>query len=372
MILIVSVLAIPFRFTFSHASADRKKSSSVFVEIHRGAHVGYGEGCPREYVTGETIESAVGWIDSIRNSLAGITTIAALRDWVSANDSVINRHPSAWCAVETAFIDLIGKESGRTVEQLLNLTTRPSNSKVSAVIGDGSLKFVESMLDICLEFGFTDFKIKLSGILDRDLEKISMLRTRMNDGYSVRADFNNAFSAKDVRTFIRYLEKINYPFSAIEEPFEPYSFNAAADIAEKFNTPVVLDESFVKLSDLNLIREKKDLVPNIRISKIGGLIRTLKILAVAGQDNMPIILGTLVGETSILTRLWYCLLNQTDHNICAVEGGYSTHLLEEDITACPIIVEPPGIIASPEKMLKSPGLGIDISAGASKYLTRAG
>lgn len=51
----VSVLSIPFKYNFSHASANRKKSSSVLVEIQRDRYLGVGEGCPREYVTGETI-----------------------------------------------------------------------------------------------------------------------------------------------------------------------------------------------------------------------------------------------------------------------------------------------------------------------------
>lgn len=48
-----------FRMRFTHASASRSQACSV-VCIARGDDGvnGYGEGCPRDYVTRETIETA--------------------------------------------------------------------------------------------------------------------------------------------------------------------------------------------------------------------------------------------------------------------------------------------------------------------------
>ena len=67
-------LAIPFKVAFRHASAERFTTQSVWVEARsRDGNVGYGEGCPREYVTAESIETAqkfvaahrAAWIDAI-------------------------------------------------------------------------------------------------------------------------------------------------------------------------------------------------------------------------------------------------------------------------------------------------------------------
>ena len=53
-------LQIPFKVAFSHASASRDTTHSLWVEVtlHDGS-VGYGEGCPRDYVTGETLQGGV-------------------------------------------------------------------------------------------------------------------------------------------------------------------------------------------------------------------------------------------------------------------------------------------------------------------------
>jgi L-alanine-DL-glutamate epimerase-like enolase superfamily enzyme len=365
----VSVLSIPFKYNFLHASANRNKSSAVFVEMKRGGHVGVGEGCPREYVTGETIQGAINWIKSIRNSLIGITTIATLKDWVMSNESEIDKNPSAWCAVETALIDLLGKETGKTVNDLLKLPAKITNQKVTAVISDGNINFVDSFIDRCLDFGFTDFKIKLSGNIEKDIEKTALLRSNIRDDYSVRVDFNNAFSSQDIDAFARYLEKLDYNFSAIEEPFEPYATSAMLKIIELFNIPIVLDESFMRIRDIDWINGHEKFIPNIKISKLGGLLRTLSAVELTKQNNVPIIPGSCVGETSILSRLWLIVSGHHRPNIYAAEGAYGTHLLEDDITEFPITIEPPGVIHAPGTILRASGLGIEISPRARKYLT---
>jgi L-alanine-DL-glutamate epimerase-like enolase superfamily enzyme len=365
----VSVLSIPFKYSFSHASADRNRSSSVFVEIKRGRYVGIGEGCPRGYVTGETIEGAIQWIKSIRNSLKNITTITGLKGWELSNESRINKNPSAWCAVETALIDLIGKESGKTVNDLLDIPATTTNQNITAVISDGNIGFVDALLQKCLDFGFTDFKIKFSGNIQKDLEKTVLLNDNLSDDHSVRVDFNNAFSSKEIDAFIEYLDALNYNFAAIEEPFEPYAFSAMRKIIELYKVPMVLDESFMLIRDFDRLDQHDNFIPNIRISKLGGLLRTLSSVEIANRNQIPIILGSLVGETSILSRLWIVVAGHYGPNIYAAEGAYSTHLLEADITEFPIIVEPPGVINVPETIMKSPGLGIEILPEIRKYLT---
>jgi L-Ala-D/L-Glu epimerase / N-acetyl-D-glutamate racemase len=366
----VYALSIPFKFNFSHASANRNRSSSVFVEIKRGGCVGFGEGCPREYVTGETIDGAIEWIKDIRSSLKEIATIEALKGWVLSNDSMINQNPSAWCAVETAFIDLIGKESGKTVEGLLQIDRNRAAQKITAVISDGNIKFIEKLLKKCVAFGFTDFKIKLSGNLEGDFKKVALLKKNIGEDCSVRVDFNNAFSSKNIHTFIQYLEKLDYNFVAIEEPFEPYAISAMLEVIEIVNIPIILDESFTKFQDIGWITTSSNLIPNIRISKMGGLLRSLSLLEELNKRTGRIILGSLVGETSILSRLWLVMAGYYGQQLFAGESAYSTHILKRDITELPIIIKPPGVIHTTLKIMNSPGLGIDISPMARKYLTK--
>ena len=63
-------LRIPFRTTFKHAAAERAVTSTVWVEASAASGTtGFGEGCPRPYVTGETVASATAFIGAHESDL---------------------------------------------------------------------------------------------------------------------------------------------------------------------------------------------------------------------------------------------------------------------------------------------------------------
>ena len=52
-------LHIPFVVAFRHASAERSETSTLWAEVALDSGVsGCGESCPREYVTGESLDTA--------------------------------------------------------------------------------------------------------------------------------------------------------------------------------------------------------------------------------------------------------------------------------------------------------------------------
>ena len=54
----VSTVEIPMRMSVEHALAKRVTARNILVEVRdEDGHSGWGESCPREYVTGETIDS---------------------------------------------------------------------------------------------------------------------------------------------------------------------------------------------------------------------------------------------------------------------------------------------------------------------------
>ena len=62
----IDALAIPFIERFRHSLKDRSFSDSVIVRVETDTgHVGYGEGVPRPYVTGETVDSMVQHITGV-------------------------------------------------------------------------------------------------------------------------------------------------------------------------------------------------------------------------------------------------------------------------------------------------------------------
>ena len=61
----INKLEISFKQVFAHATATRSCTESILVKADssNGA-IGVGEGCPRKYVTGETIQTATSFFNS--------------------------------------------------------------------------------------------------------------------------------------------------------------------------------------------------------------------------------------------------------------------------------------------------------------------
>ena len=120
-------LKIPFVESFSHASKDRKFSDSVIVVARdENGCAGYGEGLPRPYVTGETVDLFVEYVsDTVWPRLkagdfpdiespADIMSVAPALGW--DEDSKMN---ASICASELAVIDLNLRSRGRNLKDVL-------------------------------------------------------------------------------------------------------------------------------------------------------------------------------------------------------------------------------------------------------------
>ncbi len=182
-------LAITFKAAFAHAAATRAVTQSIWVEANNAAGViGLGEGCPRDYVTGETSESAARFVATYRQHwIDTIFDIDSLKSWVAIHQAEIDANSAAWSAVEIAILDLMGKENGCSVERLLGMPELTGQFRYTAVLGDASAKQFEAQLGQYVQAGFQNFKIKLSGGSERDLAKIAALRAAGIEASSVRA-----------------------------------------------------------------------------------------------------------------------------------------------------------------------------------------
>ena len=62
-------LKIPFKTEFKHHTASRKSTQTVIVVVSDGDLKGYGEACPREYVTGESISTCFEFFEKLKEKL---------------------------------------------------------------------------------------------------------------------------------------------------------------------------------------------------------------------------------------------------------------------------------------------------------------
>jgi L-alanine-DL-glutamate epimerase-like enolase superfamily enzyme len=326
----LSELHIPFKTTFRHASAERSESATVWVEATANGVVGYGESCPRPYVTGETAESARAFFADRHKSLRQeIADLDSLQKWMITQADAIDRNPAAWCAIELALLDLLAKVAGQTVESLLSLPALAGSFRYSAVLGDSSEPAFAATAHAYQRMGFRDFKVKLSGDFERDSRKLALLDSA-DPTFRVRVDANNLWP--DVRVAETYLRNLGRSFVGVEEPLISKRYAELGQLSEALGCPIILDESVTSTDQLRFLRGTADRwVVNVRVSKMGGLLRSLEVVSAARARGIPLIVGAQVGETSVLTRAALVVAQAAGDDLLAQEGAFGTFLLERDV-----------------------------------------
>jgi L-Ala-D/L-Glu epimerase / N-acetyl-D-glutamate racemase len=355
-------LRIPFKIAFKHASAERSSTQAVWVEARTSDGTrGYGEGCPREYVTSESVAGAREFIAKHRHDwCTSFDSAGAVRDWIERHSHDVDRNPAAWTAVELAVLDALGRARACSLESLLGLPELGGRFRYTAVIGDAPTEAFRAQLAHYLKAGFRQFKIKLSGDAGRDATKVKALSESGVSPEFVRADANNLWPEHESARAA--LQALGFPFFAVEEPIRAGDIEGMRTLAERLGTRIILDESLLRAEQLAaLTRDPEHWVVNVRVSKMGGLLRSLDLVRQAKRSGFDLIVGAHVGETSVLTRAALTVAASAGDALVAQEGAFGMHLLEHDVAERPLMFGHAGTLdVESFGVSGAPGLGLTV------------
>lgn len=343
---------VPFKVVFRHASASRDRAENLIVAAHAGGMVGYGEGCPRDYVSGETVASGVAFIRANARAMLGdVEDVSSLRAWIADHADAIDENPAAFCALETAVLDLLGRTSGKCIEELLGMPRPRTAFKYSAVLGNAPHPAYLWQLRRYRKRRFTDFKVKLSGDVRRDRRKVGAL---VGTAERIRVDANNLWT--DADDCVRHLASLGNVF-AVEEPLAPGNLEGFRAVGEETGARIVLDESLLRAEQLTSLTDPARWIANIRVSKMGGILRSMAVAEQASHLGLGVIVGCQVGETSILTRAAMPVMQAAQSNLVAAEGAFGTYLLRRDLMAECLMFGDGGLL-HPSEVPDGPGFGL--------------
>lgn len=368
---------MPLKKTIKHASHERQASDSLIVRVRLADGVeGFGEGVPRAYVTGETIETgfaAIGSIDpgreiGVPSSFADL--IMRLDAWTLpaiANDPRGMFGNAARCAVELALLDAYGRAFGASVGEMVTGTplggSVPHRVRYSgAITADGPRK--ERITAIKLRvYGFHQVKIKVGVPGQDDAARLARFRRILGPRVDLRIDANEAWPASEVVDRVRPL-LIARP-SVLEQPVPHGQVEALADLRPRLGLPVMLDESLCGEPDgRRAIALGLTDFFNVRLSKCGGIGPSLRLIAMARSAGLGVQLGCHPGESGLLSaagRHVACGIGGIDY----LEGSYDRHVLAENIVREDLTFGYGGR-AGP---IDGPGLGVTIDPEALERLT---
>ena len=177
----------------------------------------------------------------------------------------------------------------------------------------------------------------------RDAAKLQALAALDPRPASVRVDANNLWT--DPSEAIAALQAVGGPLAGIEEPIGAGQWPALARIAKATGAPIILDESVTRTADLDALPDPaSQWIVNVRVSKMGGLLRSLDMVAAARRRGVRIIVGAQVGETSVLTRAALTIATAAGDLLAGQEGAFGTHLLATDVCDPPLMFGRGGVL----------------------------
>jgi len=334
----------------------------VAVEDESGL-VGYGEGTPRVFVTGETLDDTIEAAQSLTPRLTGAEfhTFNGLVDFLLmlGSQDLSQLNPSAWCALELATLDLWAKRQGVPLWRLFSQKPVADPYVYSAVLPMLPEQPFLKLLNLVKELQQKFIKIKIAD-KDDGISALKLVREVLGPDVDLRVDCNGAFSPEEAIAFIE--EAQLFRISAIEQPVPKADISGLGLVSNRSMVPVIADESICTLEDAaQLIEHKICQGFSIKLSKCGGLLKCLELLDIVRTNGVFCQISCHIGETAILTsagRHLYALSNKCTH----LEGSVSKYLLKEDIIKKDISFG----LKGHAPLLTGPGLGIEVDESILK------
>lgn len=332
-------IRIPLKLTFAQANQNTQLSDSVIVrlETERGK-IGYGEACPRTYVSGESTTAVRNTLEQWKPSLfsTSFQTLDDIRDWAFTQLDQ-GKGPAAVCAVELALLDAWSKTNEIDLQDAFSQQRPISTLQYAGVIPYGKW---EKLSAVVSHFNFDSWKFKAYDEVAKNVQRIKDIKALMGPEMPIRMDANAGWSLTNAR------EQINAALAlgvcSFEQAFSEKedAFMLMKEFGDKGQ--IMADESLVTLEDAaELIDLQACNHFSLKLSKNGGIFNSLRIYELAQKAGIPCQLSAHFGETSILTAAGALFASMVP-SLSALEGALGTYLLKEDICKKPMMVNTNG------------------------------
>lgn len=327
-------LNIPFCRVVKHGLFTRTTTENIIIVVQDGkGNKGFGEGTPRDYVTGENLDGCLEAAETLSHEFLGrqFESFGDVTASLSAIDESMGttNNPAASCALETAVLDLWSREQRVPLWRLFT-----PNKLSDALWYSGVVPYFKNesellrFLQLIKKLALRSIKVK---IVDPDdgLDQLKLIRRELGPAIDIRVDANAALSVEDSIRFIKKAKPIT--LSAVEQPVCKNDLQGLKEVSRNSDIPIIADESmYTSEGPFYLIENDICHGLNIRLSSCGGFRRAFDIFQRAYSKNMTIVLGAHVGETAILS-----LAGRNFAAICPenryVEGSFSRYVLEDDL-----------------------------------------
>jgi L-alanine-DL-glutamate epimerase-like enolase superfamily enzyme len=257
---------------------------------------------------GETAASAIALVEPITAALGDvdIRNEEDIREALRRYDLHLVFNRATKCGLEQALFDILAKRRQTTVSALFGAQYRPAKIQCTIPYLEDTAAY-EARFASILPAAPEQVKFKLGKNLPLEAEMIRRFRVLAPDT-GINVDANQAFpTAAAAAEFLASIESVRLSWAEQLLPRE--DVEAWRNLRKLTTVPLMADESIHTSREARWYLENKlvDFI-NVKLAKSGGVIEARKIVALAKEHGVGVILGSMLhGESGLRYNLTFGL-----------------------------------------------------------------
>jgi L-alanine-DL-glutamate epimerase-like enolase superfamily enzyme len=277
-------LSVPFRTAATEA--DIEQIDCVFVRIEtRDGRVAWGCAAFDATLTGETLDQVTAACQACADrslDLNPLNTELALAQLAPLTEGT----PSARCAFDIAFYDLLGLAAGLPLHRLLG--GYRYRIETSITVGLAPLKETVEMAQERARQGFRILKLKGGLDAQGDVARVRAV-SRALPGLALRLDADQGYTVQEALDVARALE---HQLEMLEQPTPAENLMALREVTQHSPVPILADESVCEPpSALDIASQRAAHGMNVKLATCGGLHCARQVDAIARAARMAVMVG---------------------------------------------------------------------------------
>ena len=258
-------------------------------------------------------------------------------------------------AFDIALWDIKGKVLGQSVAQLLGgLRDRVPTYASGALARTSPLDEVLKSARVLREKGFRQMKTQLALPGDttprKEVERARLIREAVGPDIDLMCDINQRWSVNQAIEIGKRVEDVH--FFWLEDVTTPDDYAGLARVADTLVTPLAGGEYLYGLTPFRHMLEARSVdIVMIDLLRVGGIGNWMKVAAMAGAFNIPVV-------SHLLPEIHVHLVSSAPNGLTVEYMPWSFRLFEE----VPVPVN--GELSVPKK----PGLGLEFNREITRYV----
>lgn len=274
------------------SSGEFNYRKGLIVKLTSDSRIAYGDCAPLPQAGTETLVQAKIWLIDTIKTIKGMDAETILYELKQNNIQQHINHPSAYCGLETALLDLIAQSKNICLAKLLS---GEALTQVKVNANMGTLYTEEDRVSLGDDFSIIKFKVGIKSV-EEELIKLNKIVKTLPQNIQLRLDANGAWSYDEALKFIEGCR--DFPIESLEEPMREPRLKGLQQLQKISPFIIAIDESLINFdfkAIMNMQPVKRLIIKPMRD---GGLIASLSLAKHAYHTGMDCVITTTVDSAA--------------------------------------------------------------------------